>query len=464
MNNSEHIKQYSAEDIKQYLSGKLTPLQMNAMEKAALEDPFLAEAMEGYEGMNNAGWQKELEGLQQHFTQQNQAKVVTLRRPNRNWMKAAAAILLIGGAATLSYFLVNKKDSVEIAQQTGNEQTTTDSLKINTNSAAPTELTKETVKAKEADNSTAPLPNSTLAKTEQFAAVNADEVKADSVFVYKPSNTITVPGRADALEQKQAADVVTNAKSSAAPVTVNSSGNSNATNNTLNTETAKYNSAGEIAVADKREQEKLYSKKEQLQLSRNFIAQVVAADNSPLPFANVNIRSENFGTYADVKGNFRLVSTDSVLTVEVKATGYKPQYYTLQSNSRQNRIVLSEDNTALKDFTVITANPTAKARTSRRATLLQDSVVNVEPADGWDNYNTYVDNNIEIPDDILQKNIRGRVELTFDVKPNGTITNITVDKSLCSNCDAAAKRLLQQGPQWKVKNGQTGRGRVTVQF
>jgi len=38
------------------------------------------------------------------------------------------------------------------------------------------------------------------------------------------------------------------------------------------------------------------------QLNRNFNAQVVGADNTPLPFANISIKSENFGTYADAKG------------------------------------------------------------------------------------------------------------------------------------------------------------------
>lgn len=33
---------------------------MFEMEKAALDDPFLAEAMEGYEGMRDKEWKKQL--------------------------------------------------------------------------------------------------------------------------------------------------------------------------------------------------------------------------------------------------------------------------------------------------------------------------------------------------------------------------------------------------------------------
>ena len=163
------------------------------------------------------------------------------------------------------------------------------------------------------------------------------------------------------------------------------------------------------------------SKKE---LNNYFTAQVVATDNSPLPFTNISIKKENFGTYADAKGMVRLVSTDSVLNIEVKSVGYLPRTLYLRSNQPQNKIVLQEDEVALKDRTVIGNKDISANRKSRRATLLTDSVVNVEPADGWANYNTYVANNIEIPEEMLKNDFHGEVELTFDVKANGTISNI----------------------------------------
>ena len=46
--NNSHIN-YSAADIEKYWKGQLSAADQHAMEKAALEDPFLADAMEGYE-------------------------------------------------------------------------------------------------------------------------------------------------------------------------------------------------------------------------------------------------------------------------------------------------------------------------------------------------------------------------------------------------------------------------------
>jgi TonB family protein len=142
--------------------------------------------------------------------------------------------------------------------------------------------------------------------------------------------------------------------------------------------------------------------------------------------------------------------------------GYVPKTFALRNNQPQTKIILQEDEIALKDRKVIGNADMAGSKRSRRAVLLRDSVVNVEPADGWDNYNTYVANNLDIPD--LKNNVHGEVELTFDVKSNGTISNIKVNKSLGAEYDEAAKRLLKEGPQWRVKKGKKTSASVKVQF
>jgi hypothetical protein len=39
---------FTASDIERYYSGKMSPQERHALEKAALDDPFLADALEGY--------------------------------------------------------------------------------------------------------------------------------------------------------------------------------------------------------------------------------------------------------------------------------------------------------------------------------------------------------------------------------------------------------------------------------
>ena len=71
---------------------------------------------------------------------------------------------------------------------------------------------------------------------------------------------------------------------------------------------------------------------------------------------------------------------------------------------------------------------------------------------------------MDIPEERLNSNQHGEVELSFDVKSNGTISNIRVNKSLGAAYDEAAKRLILEGPQWKVKKGKKSSASVKVQF
>ena len=107
---------------------------------------------------------------------------------------------------------------------------------------------------------------------------------------------------------------------------------------------------------------------------------------------------------------------------------------------------------------------TANRTYSPRIRMLKDSVYNVEPADGWDKYNTYIANNLELPEMILDKEAHGEMLISFDVKPNGAISNIKVNDTDCGNCEAIAKKLLEKGPQWKVKNGKKTSAKIKLQY
>jgi hypothetical protein len=479
--NTNHIN-YTAEDIKQYLSGKLSPLQMNAMEKAALDDPFLAEAMEGYEAMPAREWDDALSAVKKQLVNKegNGAKIIAMpMRKNNSW-KAAAAILLLAATAVTSYLILNRKESApQIAKNiVVAPPIQTDSINNQTENITFTDSQSNGNAAIASATDTKKLldKNVNQLNSNQIFTSSADR---DSMFVYTPPASLPA-ANTPAAEKVTESDLVQGRKEfkSEKPNAVTSSGLVNNSNtaesnyyknsNLLNTNTPA-NKGYAYNYNDKNNERQILKKDaasgiKDVQFNRFFSAQVVGVDNTPLPFANVSIKSENFGTYADAKGNFRLVSPDTVLTVEVKSIGYQPKTYTIKSNLAQNKITLIEDDMSAKAKTVINTNAWARTKTSRRATLIKDSIVNVEPADGWDKYNTYVDNNIEIPDDILNNNIHGQVQLSFDVQANGTITNIKVDKSLCDNCDELAKRLLEQGPQWKVKKGKKGKGKVTLQF
>jgi hypothetical protein len=95
------IKNISAADIEKYWSKKLTPAEMHEMEKAAMDDPFLADALEGYKYSVNTD--EELRILQEKFDQKldTTVPVIPIHRKKFAWLKIAAAIIVLIGAGLI---------------------------------------------------------------------------------------------------------------------------------------------------------------------------------------------------------------------------------------------------------------------------------------------------------------------------------------------------------------------------
>jgi TonB family protein len=431
---------YTAEDIEKYFSGKLLPAQMHAMEKAALDDPFFAEAMEGYGAMKSDTWKKELIDIKEKFKERkdDDTLVVPINKSFK-WWKAAAAILIIGSGGWLTYLFTNsnsiKNKTVAVTTVKKDSADTSSIAAVKPDLLSPAETTSAT------KNNEQPLIAQVKTIPDSIHRFTDRSTKSSKVRVIK--NT------ADADDQKQYENE-TAATIASAPVQDNAA--------------AGYAKEPGKAVLKNNElaTDKLTDKKEAA-FNRIFVAEVLGADNAPLPFANIYIPNENIGTYADVKGRFRLLSSDSVLNIRVRAAGYLPRTFLLNSNVTQNTILLNEQQVATED--IVKFNSKAKKNiTASRNAILFDTVLNVEPADGWNNYGVYLDNNLFPSEEIVQKNIHGEVEVSFDVLSNGAVSNVNIAKSLCSDCDKEALRVIKEGPQWKVKNGKKDKGKVKIKF
>ncbi|CAN5626484.1 carboxypeptidase-like regulatory domain-containing protein [soil metagenome] len=430
---------YTAENIQQYFEGKLSPEAMHAMEKAALDDPFLADAMEGYEAMNNNDWQQQLTDARAAIAAKGNTKKAAPVITTFKWWQAAAAVLLIAGGIGLVYFFnqpstANKEDVAIAALQ---KQDSSEKVLVNSNSdttIAMNDSLQRVVVIK--DN---PRPLLAQVKTKQVA---------DSI-------SFNLNARAGRAADREKVDLITEdeSKTMAAESQANNiSSAAAAAPKSLSSETNNTVPADKSASLNKSNSA----------LRNYFSSSITAADNTPLPYANVLVLNENVGTYADAKGRFKLAAADSVLNIRVRAAGFIPQVYTIKSNVTDNKIVLNEQQVATKD--IVQFKNKKMPGTMPKINVQLDTLLNVEPEDGWSNYDTYLSNNVTPDPSITDKNIHGEVEVTFDVHKDGVLSNMTIAKSLCAACDAEALRVIKEGPQWKVKKGKKDKGKVKVKF
>jgi len=448
---------YTAADIEKYLAGEMSPEARHAMEKAALDDSFLSEAMEGFQDVPVQQWKGQLNALHRQFeTGITPAKVIPMRSNSFRMMRVAAAVVLILGGTTLTYVLTKDRklssEHPQIAQTNSNKELPavvpmTDSVHSVSASDASVEkdVAIQQINTSRSDNTrlnTKPVPGNDQPVTSPVTAAETRSIASDEKAV--------VP--------KSIPPLISPVPAETKNATVN------APNGNKQTDDASLLSKEEILQKKKDQLEQANGRVQNI--NRIFKAQVVGPDNSPLPFSNVNVKSDNLGTYADVKGNFRLVSADSLITVEVRSVGYEPATYTLNSNQPLNKIVLEEsgvaNNAARKSK--VQNNAGAAIPKLRKPMLVRDTLTAAEPADGWDNYNTYILNNFELPDELQKSGKHGEISISFEVKPDGKVANVIADPADCRNCNERARQVVEQGPQWKLKKGEKAKTTIKVKY
>jgi TonB family protein len=445
MEDNNNIKKYSAADIEKYWKGQLSRSEMNALEKAALDDPFLADALEGYQHASSAAGDIVLLNQKLDERLKSSAKLVPMGNRRLPWLRVAAALVIIAGLGVLvSEFLLNNKEKT---------------VAIQTEQADKSKMTEE-----------------------NNAANQKQESLADTTII-TPSFAITTPGNKDykrdsakSLSGAASARQITHSDTAAAnnvavitsPAQIESKAPAAVTFSVKEKAEVKGDVTvqlkSKVASADE-ENDQLLEKTQQkkqvsLQKTKNaqddfnpklnnsFTGRVVDAQRNAVPFANVTNTRDQVGTYTDISGKFNLVSVDSVLDVQIKSLGYETRNYRLVSEKKDTNLVMQEDLIARSSI----LNTNNRRVVSNRAREENRVLEEPEPVVGWNNYDTYVANNFNIPDDIRSRNTGGEVELSFQVDKRGQPTDIKITRtSQCQECDQEAIRLLKEGPKWKRK-------------
>lgn len=109
MEGDNHINDYSGHDIRRYLEGKLSAEEMHRMEKRALTDPFLADAIAGMElhakQPGGFSYEKDLADLNARLRRRIGGGA-TVRGI---WWRVAAVLVLVIGTVAITFFFTDRK-------------------------------------------------------------------------------------------------------------------------------------------------------------------------------------------------------------------------------------------------------------------------------------------------------------------------------------------------------------------
>ena len=427
-------KTFTARDIDRYHNGLMTPAERNALERAALGDPFLEEAMEGFALRPAGSIPGDLEELHSRLGRRIK------RDDNRSlllagsWWKVAAVAILIVGAGSLFYRGWQKAPPP--GQQAREELTAPKESGHMKEPAPQNELAIEERKAK------APEVSMQATTPAQMQAT----VPAHSKRIFKAES-----GRRDQ-DQTPAANDSTVMQIQAADLAAQPAQDGKA--------------AGQaVSIPEQRNTAATLSGKAAVSSPGQFTYnnRVTDLNHQPVPYASVRVLPSGNITTTDSNGHFSIKADDSTAKVSITAIGFDAKQYPAYQLADSSSLTLTERSDALKELVLVGYSAKHKSYVSHPYHADTDSTV--EPIDGWSSYSNYLTQNLQLPDEVLRNNIHGEVTLSFRVDPVGNAINISVKKSLCASCDAEAIRLVKKGPQWKTaRHKKKAKGLVKVHF
>ena len=435
-NETNDIKNYSAEDIRRYWNNQMSPAEMHALEKAAMDDPFLADALEGYSKLKEEPTE-DIALLQKRLAARSHgAAVIPMKR--NYWWRVAALILLIGGLGTLA-FLFTQDEARQLAVQNKNEVSTNTGENI-------------VVAPKSADTASqqVPFPQGSLSSREtppNKPSLNREKEGAianDGIAEVSSDDTTSAPGvykNADDVYRKS--EVRAPSAASGAPL-------SKSISDSISGRQFPERETAARSVSP------------QGNYLNYFSGKVVDPQNRSIPFATVRITNANQVAAADQYGYFQFKSRDSIAEISISSYGYNDRNVVMNSTQQALSITLNPLNEKgkLKEVKVTSSGKKADARIGDAE--LNGYIMDAEPLIGWDKYNLYLDSNKKIPTN--EPRINGDVVVSFKVNQKGELSSFEIEKSMSKAYNNEAIRLIKQGPAWRVIKGKKPKVKVIVKF
>jgi TonB family protein len=419
-------------DIEKYLNGKLTPAEMHALEKKALSDPFLAEALEGAEYIGGAEFSKDVSALNENILK---------RKTTSTWawpVRIAAGIILVAVASFIVWVTFNPETEQGLAQKQTTSGTDNQTKAQTTPSAESQANTQQDKKVSDPPPVKQPVITSKKPSTEQIAQTKktelAPELSKTVTETSKPVDKISTPPAEDRFE----------AESKRAVKTLDPN-----TKDLIQSPSASEirNAEGYIASVDAR--------------PTIVTGRVMSAeDGTPLPDVTIALKGTSITTKTDAHGRYAIAadsrsqtlvySSEGLESTEVKFDGidstYLPVKLEITEEAQEEAVV---ETSGMRDF-----GPT------------HVYTIPTHPEIGNRAFKQYLEKNHKYPKEARETKVEGTVTIEFQVDATGALSEFKIVRGIGNGCDEELIRLILQGAKWvpTTKDGLPVADKARVKF
>ena len=436
--------------IVRYLDGTLPHDEAHVLEMMMLEDPFLADAIEGLELDDPSRIEETLKDLET-IIEANYGKVRKVVPLYRNPIAIAAAVSLIVLSVAVVFLVPDYREKFQSLWIPSEDKEVAETL--------DTELMKESSVPVETEKDESPVVDTTnyQAEPEPELLITQDTEIHESIV--SDTSVLEEETFLATDEETVAEDVLAQAE----PLTIVDSsgfGETGAEFAVAEEEPLEFTTEetlAEISADQAQPSAKRVMGAETRGASSNtVIGTVVSAnDNQPIAGVNILISGTTRGIITDDSGAYILQLADSENQLEFASIGYQSQSIDVSDRGTFN-VSMQPDVSQISEVVAIGYGGTDN-RTGQSDRF-------ASPANGRVAFNSYLRNNLSYPDSAASNGITGRVIIEFLVSPNGSIQNLQVVNSLGYGCDEEAIRLINEGPSWTpaIRNGSPIEERIRV--
>jgi hypothetical protein len=452
---AENKYQYSGADIIRYLEGRMGPKEMRNLELAAMNDPFLEDAIEGFREAYALDKTAVLSGLhlvekmEEHsrqfkmdYTQnalQFPAKTKSISLWNNAILKwATAAVFLVGSGWFLFQYLGSTNNENALEPATIAATKVDDNPKFSDSPQMKDQAESVHVDIAKTEESQTISPNQHTPKIARSAA--SKKAPKDS-----EQSVVASIFSADEETGQSATTISSDTQKTAIAKTEISS--TNAASEPFKNEHSTIVVPSTSARAKSLSITKQHLEDIQPQRIRGSIV-----DNSRMPLDNITLQVKGYSlkTISDELGRFEMVLPDTNVTLIASGIGYKTKEFNAgQLKNTQSKLELQlEPKRNFEEELVVGYLQNKKADEASPRKNIEMDTAEAAPIIGWEKYLEYIYQNNRLKKASTELT---PVVLIFEVEEDGKPTNIFVVKSGGKEYDQEAKRLVKEGPLWKIK-------------
>ncbi len=372
-----------------YIRGARKGKEAHRLEKEAMRDPFLSDALEGYSRVGN-GADEQIEELRRRI------RARAVRKRNHAVVWSIAASLLIG-VCIGSYFLFQEKPLSDEARMAMEQAVHPKPLSVYEEEKKD-ELAEAVIK----DSAGPSKKLISESKKKKMLAPSSEVPQIMTQELMEEALEATIDDEPSAMDKKMVMR---------ASVANDSSFNA------------------KVAVVGK------------------VRGKVTDPSGEPLVGATVRVKGTNQGTISDENGDFTL-KTDGNRELSVDYIGYESVVLPADT-TKDLLIAMNVDDATLDEVVVVGYGSQPKSSVTGAIMSLKMSGT-PQPSIGRKAFRRYLKENLVHPSDKECARAKGKVILTFRVDKDGRPESISVKKGLCASADKEAIRLIEEGPDWTI--------------